>query len=226
MAQSNLSGPLNIDGALVVGGTAHFTGAVTFVDPSNVVNATADLVIGNFTALGTAGVHEALTVHSLLDQGALTALGTVGMAATQVDSLVDLGALTALGTAGLPATTVFGALNVIGTAGVHAAVSVHSLASEGAITATTISGTDLSMIGTAGIHGAVTVHSLTSEGNATLSGTALTIGTQVWSYAATTPVAGGVIGNVCWSTAPAAAGPIGWVCTAPGTWKAFGAIAA
>jgi hypothetical protein len=63
-------------------------------------------------------------------------------------------------------------------------------------------------------------------GNTTLAGTSLVFGTQQWRVAATIPVAGGVIGNIAWNSAPAAEGPVGWVCTAPGTWKAFGTIAA
>lgn len=49
-------------------------------------------------------------------------------------------------------------------------------------------------------------------------------------YGATAPTAGPwIIGDKCFSTAPAAGGNIGWVCTTsgtPGTWKAFGNIAA
>ncbi len=48
--------------------------------------------------------------------------------------------------------------------------------------------------------------------------------------AAAPPVSGAfLVGDVCWNSSPTAGGNIGWVCTTagtPGTWKAFGTIAA
>lgn len=56
-------------------------------------------------------------------------------------------------------------------------------------------------------------------------------GGQRWFQGSAAPTVGAhIIGDVTWNTAPAANGNnMGWVCTAagtPGTWKAFGAVAA
>ena len=203
MSESNISGPLHIDDALVVGGALEVVGGITFsggtINAENaldvtggtitaaVLTATGVVSAGNFSTLGTVGVHNALTVHSLVNEGAYSGFGTVGMhAAVEVHSLVDEGAFTALGTSGVAA-----------------------LASSGLVQAA-----NLSSAGTLGV-----------IGNTTLAGASLTFGTQVFTQASSIP-SGGVIGNICFMTAPVAGGPIGWACIAPGSWKAFGTLAA
>lgn len=155
MSDSHVSGPLNVTDALVVAGTAHFTGGVNLA--------------GGGTVTGT------------LVASALSASGTVG-----------------------------GTASVVAFAG-------------GTLGATSGAGTITGLLNAGNLHSGGTIGVV---GNATLAGTALTLGTQVWSYGTANPGAGGVIGNIRWNTAPAAEGEIGWVCTAPGTWKAFGTIAA
>jgi hypothetical protein len=246
MSQSNLSGPLYVTDNLVVGGSVTITGGMAWsggtiavadtIDAAggtiSVADVTATGVVsaGNFTSLGTAGIHNAVTVHSLtsegavsgtnitgtnlnmigtagvhgamevhslVNEGALTALGTTGLQATQVASLVDLGALTALGTTGLAAVTASGALNVLGTAGVHSTL---------------------------------TAHELVSDGNVTATGGTLTVGTNKLAFGTNTPAAGAwIVGDVVFNNSSTAAsgGTAGWICTSAGsqgTWKAFGTI--
>jgi hypothetical protein len=132
MSQSNLSGPLNIDGNLVVGGSATITGGIGWnggtiavadtIDAAGGtisvadVTATGVVAAGNFTSLGTAGIHNALTVHSLVDEGALTALGTVGLGATTSSGLIQAANLSSAGTLGVTGnTTLAGTSLVFGT---------------------------------------------------------------------------------------------------------------
>jgi hypothetical protein len=56
------------------------------------------------------------------------------------------------------------------------------------------------------------------------------VGGKQWTWGAAAPTTGTwAVGDICWYTATAAAGTVGWVCTTagtPGTWLAFGTIAA
>lgn len=76
--------------------------------------------------------------------------------------------------------------------------------------------------------GPVTGTTITGSGD--IQGTAFTDGTNQLSWGAAAPVAGTYAqGDVVFNTGATAGGTAGWVCVTagtPGTWKAFGTIAA
>ncbi len=103
MAQTNVSGPFDITNGLVVGGTAHITGALTLDAGSTHAGGTiaqALTTVSNLHSLGTIGAISTITAGGLMTAANIHTAGTVGAAGITSSALVTGANMRSAGTIG------------------------------------------------------------------------------------------------------------------------------